>query len=234
MRSRINRFLANLFVYPNKLLNELGIVTPWLMKRKDCYKYWEKKAEKDIMNMPEEYLKKDLRPITYVGKKLRRYVRKGKLIEIGCNVGTNIHVLKKLGFDVDGLEISKNAVRKLRKHYKSLKNSKIYTGRAEKLLPKMKDNSYDIVFSMAVLMHIHPTSKEVFKEMVRISKKYIYTVESEEVPPNSTRLFGRNYKRVFEGLGCKQVFSKKVKLTEKEKKYMNEIEGLNIRLFKKV
>ena len=38
----------------------------------------------------------------------------------------------------------------------------------------------DLVFTMAVLEHIHLDSEWVFSEMARIAKKYLITIEDEK------------------------------------------------------
>ena len=37
------------------------------------------------------------------------------------------------------------------------------------MLPKLADDSFDLVFTMAVIEHIHPDEAHVFDEMVRIA-----------------------------------------------------------------
>ena len=63
----------------------------------------------------------------------------------------------------------------------------------------------DVVLSMGVSMHIHPGDNFIFKEMIRVARKYICTVEPECA--NSNYVFARNYRRVFEKAGCVQIRS---------------------------
>ena len=80
----------------------------------------------------------------------------------------------------------------------------------EDVITELGDNAYDVVFTMAVLMHIHPESEWVFAEMVRITKKHLILIEYEEsVESQNWRVFQRNYANVFEPLGMRQICSYK-------------------------
>jgi hypothetical protein len=56
---------------------------------------------------------------------------------------------------------------------------------------------------MGVLHHIHPHSRWIFAEMVRIAAHHVCVIEPELVV--SHYIFCRDYGRVFEGLGCQQI-----------------------------
>ena len=70
------------------------------------------------------------------------------------------------------------------------------------LLPEIPSNSADVVFSMAVLLHIHPASLDVFANMARIARGHVCVIEAEA----STVPY------VFERAGCAQLRS--VRLTQ--------------------
>lgn len=74
----------------------------------------------------------------------------------------------------------------------------------EEGLPSMQINSYDLVFTMAVLEHLHKDSEYVFKDIARIAKQYLLTIEDES--GISKRHFPRNYQAIFEPLGLKQIY----------------------------
>ena len=79
---------------------------------------------------------------------------------------------------------------------------------------------------MAVLEHIHPESTKVFSELVRITKKYLITIENEK--HFHWRSFVREYKKIFESLGLKQL----------EMIHCKDIQGLGktyyARIFRKI
>ena len=81
---------------------------------------------------------------------------------------------------------------------------------------------------MAVLMHVHPKSNMIFSEMVRISSKYVVTVEPELA--SWGYVFPRNYHRVFRNLGCEQLSSVKlgIDLTDAE---TADYHGITLRMF---
>jgi hypothetical protein len=64
------------------------------------------------------------------------------LLEVGCNVGRNLNDLHRAG-----------------------------VGPAETVLPTYAPRSVDLVFTMAVLEHIHPASRTVFAEIARVARR---------------------------------------------------------------
>ncbi|GEL78473.1 hypothetical protein TMU01_27080 [Tenuibacillus multivorans] len=59
------------------------------------------------------------------------------------------------------------------------------------------------MFSMAVLEHIHTDNDWVLEQIARITKSHLIVIESESW--DSERHFPRNYKKIFESLGFKQI-----------------------------
>ena len=128
-------------------------------------------------------------------------------MEIGCNVGRNLDALRRLGIErLSGVEISSNAVDAMRQYFPELsKVVEIHNAPAEEVLPRLRDDSIDLVYSMAVLLHIHPDSEWIFAEMARICRKRLITVEYEGAP--SYRIYSRNYKAVFETHGLREIWT---------------------------
>ncbi|MDP3787110.1 MAG: class I SAM-dependent methyltransferase [Candidatus Omnitrophota bacterium] len=171
--------------------------------REELQEYW--RAPYDGKNIPSEYLKDRERSI-FLLNLAKRYIEEGqKVLEIGCNVGRNLNELFLSGFyDLSGVEISKNAVEMMRKAYPDMAGKiKIYNGAVESFIEDFKDNSFDLVFTMAVLEHIPTESEFIFSHMARIAKKNLITIEDER--GLSWRHFPRNYKKIFEKLGLKQI-----------------------------
>ena len=103
------------------------------------------------------------------------------------------------------MEISEDAINLMKQTYPEMaKQIKIWNNPVEDTIKNFEDVTFDIVFTMAVLEHIHPDSGFIFSEMVRITNKYLITVEDEKAA--GWRHFPRNYKKVFESLGMKQVY----------------------------
>jgi hypothetical protein len=96
-----------------------------------------------------------------------------------------------------------------------------YEGSIEDRIKELEE--YDLVFTMAMLEHIHSDSEWVFSEMARKAKRYLITIEGEK--KNESELhFPRNYKNIFEGLGLQQVYEK----------HLSQKEGLNTKFYARV
>ena len=127
------------------------------------------------------------------------------ILELGCNVGRNLLYLWQNGFvNLSGIEMNKHALEIMRTSFPECGQVSIYKGLLEEVLPRFEAKKFDVIFSMAVLEHIHPQSNFIFKEMVRVCRKYIITIEIEH--SSGARVFPRNYRDVFETLGCVMVF----------------------------
>ncbi len=155
-------------------------------------------------NLPQEYLEGKTRSLFLV-EIIKRYAEtNAKILEVGCGVGRNLNYLFLAGFkELSGIEISENAVQLLKQSYPEMAvHIKIYNMPVEEVIRHFKDDEFDVVFTMAVLEHIHPDSEWIFPEIARITKDYLITIEDER--SLSWRHFPRCYKRIFEPLGMKQ------------------------------
>jgi SAM-dependent methyltransferase len=171
--------------------------------REYLLEYW--KQPSDEGNRPKDYLEGGQRS-GFLVDILKKYAGpEQSVLEIGCNVGRNLNCLFQSGFlDLSGIEINESAVLLLKQQYPEMAaRTKIHNAPVEDVIKKIKDNEVDAVFSMAVLEHIHSQSEWVFQEIVRITKDVLITIEDEEGV--SWRHFPRNYKKIFEGLGMRQV-----------------------------
>lgn len=172
--------------------------------RKMIHQYWSEPLDKG--NLPQDYLRGGKERSKFLVDLIQRYGNQtAKILEIGCNVGRNLNYLFLAGFtNLVGIELNKKAVQLLKSSYPLMAQKvKIYNFPVEKIIGKIKDNEFDIVFTLAVLMHIHPDSEWIFGEITRITKNYLITIENEIII--SRRNFKRNYKEIFERLGMQQV-----------------------------
>ncbi len=78
----------------------------------------------------------------------------------------------------------------------------ISVGSAESILSVAQSNSVDLVFTMAVLMHLPPESSSVLRDMARVARRWIVTIELEHVVQKY--IFPRRYDRVFTSLGFRE------------------------------
>lgn len=169
--------------------------------------YW--RNPKDGLNEPMMYL----RPIGWLRSvQLYRIIselipvfEQPKILEIGSNIGRNLMILKFGNYtNLSGIEVSEEAIALMRKVFPT-SNNKIttYLGPVEELIHTLKTDEFDIIFTMAVLEHLPLESVHVFKQMVRVTRKYLVTIEDERC--TSWRHFPRRYDKVFKKLGLKQI-----------------------------
>lgn len=126
------------------------------------------------------------------------------IMELGCNVGRNLHYLYEAGYhNLTGIEINRKALELGLRYYRDMKNFNLICGEIGKELSKLKDNSVDVIFTMAVLEHIHPKEQHIFSNMARIARKYIITCEDEGAI--YWRAFSYKYKELFEYLGLTEL-----------------------------
>lgn len=204
--------------------------------KEEIHRYWEQPD--DNMNLPEQYSKVEGDDLSISRSKRSKFLVKiikeysnpsASILEIGPSVGRNLNYLFLEGYEkLTGVEISKNAIESMKKIYPEMaKKAKIINKSVEDVTNNFKKDEFDIIFTMAVLEHIHPDSEFLFSEMVRITSNYIITIEDEKEV--DWRHFPRNYKKIFEPLGMKQIYQHNCT--------GYEVEGLNpnfkVRVFKK-
>jgi SAM-dependent methyltransferase len=171
--------------------------------RDELYQYWRQPW--DGSNLPQDYLEGKARS-QFLVEIMKTYANPDtKILEIGCNVGRNLNHLFLAGFkNLEGVEISEKAVQLLKDSYLEMASHiKIYNMPIEEIIKEFRDDEFDIVFTMAVLEHIHTDSEWIFPEIVRITKDFMITIEDEI--RISWRHFPRHYKKIFEPLGLRQI-----------------------------
>jgi SAM-dependent methyltransferase len=190
----------------NQALFERGVTPPWVWTPDRCGRFWASRTEQDERNGPAAYAGKDLDVVTFLNDFWQPEVStEDSVLELGCNAGPNLEGLRRLGFtDLAGVEINPAATAEMGRAFPELSAlAKVHLGAAERVLPGLPPSSHDVVFSMAVLIHVHPSNHRVMAEMVRVSRKYVCVIEAENV--TCGYVFARNYRRVFERLGCTEV-----------------------------
>jgi SAM-dependent methyltransferase len=173
-------------------------------ERSQIQNYW--RAPWDGDNAPESYVEGEEKSGLLVDIVGRHMDKAATILELGCNVGRNLHYLHRAGFtELAAIEISEQAVAKLRSVFPdSAATAAIELSSLEDGLARRPSRSADLVFSMAVLEHIHEDSAAaVFRDIARVAGRYLVTIEDEKVV--SWRHFPRRYDRVFEPLGLTQI-----------------------------
>jgi len=171
-------------------------------KRDYLRNYWMSPPDK--RNKPEAYASCHGRSEFLVELIKSLAPQPAAILEIGCNVGRNLSYLLGENYsNLTGIEISTPAVVEMGRYFPDLAAiANIINSPVESVLPSFADKQFDLVFTMAVLVHIPPESKTIFPEIARIARHHIITIEDEH--NHSERHFPRNYGKIFSELGFKQ------------------------------
>lgn len=104
-------------------------------------------------------------------------------LEVGCNTGNILSSLQAQGHkNLNGIDIQEYAIQQA---IELTSEINVLVGSAFNI--PFEDNSFDLVFTSGVLIHIHPDDVAgVMREIARVSKKYIwgleyYSPEREEI-----------------------------------------------------
>lgn len=137
--------------------------------------------------------------------KILNYSKINSFLEIGCGDGPNLYLVSKkfpnskiTGIDINPWSIE-NGIKWLK--HEGVSNIKLSVGKADKL-EEFHDDSFDIVFTDAVLMYIGPDKiRKVMKEMIRIAKHGLIFVEWHSFDSeNSLGVYERHWRRNYEVL----------------------------------
>lgn len=192
----------------NQGLIERGRTPPWVWSRDECARFWRASGDGTDGNRPQDYASKDKAIVDFLDRFWRPEVSvDDSILEIGCNAGSNLDRLRELGYgNLGGVEINPAALEQLRRSYPELAESaSLRLGPAETVLRELPDNAVDVVFTMAVLLHIHPSSAALFGDLARVARKYVCTIEAETAL--AAYVFPRNYARVLGRGGASEVKS---------------------------
>jgi SAM-dependent methyltransferase len=173
-----------------------------ILPKDDLHAFWR---APDAPNRPEEYVGHTGRS-RFLVEFVRPYVGpEPTILEIGCNVGRNLAHLYDAGYrHLTGIEINGDALRLLADTYPEMAQaSRLINAPVEDAIREIPDGSIDLVYTMAVLEHIHPDSEWIFDDIVRISRRAVVTVEDEH--GTSIRHTPRDYRQIFESRGLHQV-----------------------------
>lgn len=106
-----------------------------------------------------------------------------RILDIGCNYGSLIYNLHKLGYkNVQGIDINKEAIKEGKANYKSIKNKlKFYNGET---IP-FKEESFDVVLMFDVIEHIPNVGRFLKEEVYRVlKKKGLFIFQTPNKPMN--------------------------------------------------
>ena len=133
-------------------------------------------------------------------KKALKDLEVEKILEVGCNRGHNLKAISYCGqYDLYGIDINPYSILIARE----MKEINFANGNIFDIL--YKDNYFDLVMTVGVLIHIDPHDlKNAIKELLRVSNKYYlmmeYNYEFEEFEKieyrDSVGLWRGNFKQL--------------------------------------
>lgn len=141
-----------------------------------------------------------------------------RIHEVGCNFGANLLALRAINpkIELSGVDLNDSAIAQARNlHLDACRASEhLWTG-----------GMYDLVFTAGCLIHVSPDAiKEQMRAIVANSQQYVLAVEYDaekeiEIPYRGERglLWKRNYGKLYEDLGCKELMSG----------YLNDADGFD-------
>lgn len=168
--------------------------------RERLLEFWSQ--DHPVDNDPAGYIAGRPRSEAVVSRLAAQGLTSGRVLEVGCNVGRNLDVLRAAGFEVEGIEINRRAIDLMARHHPQLAASNIHEGAAEDILPTL-DGPYDVVMTMAVLEHIHPDVIDLIADQMARLGEWILTVEP--FGHLSSRQFPHDVERLFTSRGMRQV-----------------------------
>ena len=124
------------------------------------------------------------------------------IIELGCNIGLKLSILKKMGFvNLTGVEINKNALKEAQQNNPEIN---FIQSSIEEFNPNQE--KFDLVFTSGVLIHISPLSiNQIIKKIIDLSRNYIFGFEylSENLVEvnyrgNAESLWKQNFPTLFQ------------------------------------
>lgn len=170
-----------------------------LDSKDNIHEYWRNPTEE---NVPVRYLSRrgKIRSRYLKNVFVRHFPFEATITELGCNVGRNLWHLWKHGYHrLTGIEINQSAVDLMADKFPKMSPA-IMVGSIEDCILNLPRQ--DVIFTMAVLMHIHPDSDWIFKEM---SARADNLVMIEDERAKGPRAAVRNYRGIFEAIGMQQI-----------------------------
>jgi len=180
-------------------LSTHGVHPPLTPSGKRLTKRWAEQGTSNSDVAPETYQRIDDSVEKLFIEVLPLLNRDSPILEIGCNSGRSLDYLFRKGFkNLSGVEIGAKAVESFSKTFPdTYKNSRIIVGDVADEILKLKDDTFDLVFTHSVLVNISAKNNFIFREMCRICRGYILILENE----GSSRAFPRDFQKMFEKNG---------------------------------
>lgn len=134
----------------------------YIKRKEDQQKIWDEKWA--VSDIEKELYEASNSPVF---KLFERFLpSNGKILDAGCGLGGYLLLLKEKGYDVYGIDFSKDAISQLKKYNSSLN---VQTADCEKI--PFPDSFFDVYLSLGVVEHIEHGPLKALKEAQRVLKK---------------------------------------------------------------
>ena len=149
-----------------------------------------------------------------------------EVLELGCNVGVKLEILKNMGFsNLYGLEMNPKAIKIAKKAHPEINfiNSSIEEYDS-------KGKTFDLVFTYGVLIHQHPSIVEsIIQKIIDLSHKFIFGYEYfsenlEEIKYRDTSnvMWKQNFPNLFQKIDPSLTLLMEEKIPYKESKIFDK------------
>lgn len=144
------------------------------------------------------------------------------ILELGCGSGRHLEHLRSHGYDnLTGVDINETSFEVMAEQYPVLyQTGTFHCGAVEDLVAELADESFDVVYTVEMLQHVHPDDEWVFEAVAGLTDDLLITAENEGNSPQRGRdetdvsyvdddfpLYHRNWKQVFSELGLAQLLT---------------------------
>lgn len=168
---------------------------------KSYNEYWmDEKQYSKHSNKPENYGCKELinRGLNLSKQiELLNLEKNAKILELGCNLGRNLEFLRMQGFtDLTGIDINENAFNLGKENYPDLyRILKFHIGKCGNILENLNEK-YDLVYTMAFLMHVDNDERKKIYEWLKLHARYIICIEPFNDNSPSKIMDGRLFNKI--------------------------------------
>jgi len=163
--------------------------------KKASPEFWDNHWNVDNFKSVVEASKND----KFILDNTRRYLKKGRILEGGCGVGSNVYCLHYNGYSAFGVDFAKNTVANINKYFPELN---VAAGDVRNL-EQFENESFEGYWSLGVIEHFYEGYEDILIEMKRVVKKggYVFLTFPYMSPLRRFKArFGR-YKK-FENNSC--------------------------------
>lgn len=103
------------------------------------------------------------------------------VLELGCSSGRHLAHLQAHGYeDLAGVDLNDDAFEVMEETYPDLAAAgTFHHGAIEDVVADLATDSFDAVYSVETLQHLHPEAEWAFAEIVRVTGDLLVTVENE-------------------------------------------------------